>query len=302
MNLLSLILRNLRYYRMSNLAVGIGVAVATAVLVGALMVGDSVRHSLKTLAVQRLGPVDYALIGGRFFPESLAERIQNEPEFAKFNLSVHPGILTRGGVKKETNGKSINSAGVQIAALHGDLLPVGASKSIINSELSASLGSIAVGDKLTFAIPKLDDSQRNSALSRRGRGDVISDLTVQPTVQSIVSEPGFASMFNPNGSQRVSRNAWLNLTDLQEAVGQPGRANMMLLSHRQGAVAADIQPGELHDALVRVMSLDDYNVIFAPQPIASPEERNDGVDGILASEDTYLPPAVVSAAEIAAKS
>jgi len=52
-----LILRNLVYFRAANLAVALGMAVATAVLTGALMVGDSVRGSLRALAVQ-LSPAD----------------------------------------------------------------------------------------------------------------------------------------------------------------------------------------------------------------------------------------------------
>ena len=40
---------------------------ATAVLTGALLVGDSVRGSLKHLALDRLGGIDYVLVTPRFF-------------------------------------------------------------------------------------------------------------------------------------------------------------------------------------------------------------------------------------------
>src|SRR5436305_1595305 len=71
-----LLLRNLRYFRGVNIAVVIGMAVATAVLTGALMVGDSVRGSLADLARQRLGAVDVALISTRFFDRGLAARLR----------------------------------------------------------------------------------------------------------------------------------------------------------------------------------------------------------------------------------
>ena len=67
------ILRNLAYFRAPAVAVVAGMAVATAALAGALMVGDSVRGSLRELAVQRLGQTDYALVGTRFFQDSLGE-------------------------------------------------------------------------------------------------------------------------------------------------------------------------------------------------------------------------------------
>ena len=50
-----LVLRGLVYYWRTNLAVVLGVATAVAVLAGALLVGDSVRGSLRDLVLQRLG-------------------------------------------------------------------------------------------------------------------------------------------------------------------------------------------------------------------------------------------------------
>ena len=48
-------LQSLWYYRRVNVAVLLGVIAATAVLSGALIVGDSVRSSLRRLTIERLG-------------------------------------------------------------------------------------------------------------------------------------------------------------------------------------------------------------------------------------------------------
>src|SRR5687768_3168638 len=96
MTTLRLICRNLLYFRAANLAVVLGTAVATAVLTGALMVGDSVRGSLRALAVQRLGPVEHALVATRFFEQSLVERVGKALGGA--NPPMSPAILVRGGV------------------------------------------------------------------------------------------------------------------------------------------------------------------------------------------------------------
>ena len=45
----------------------LGVCVATAVLTGALLIGDSVRGSLQDLALSRLGRIDEILIAPRMF-------------------------------------------------------------------------------------------------------------------------------------------------------------------------------------------------------------------------------------------
>ena len=49
---------------------------ARVFLTGALLVGDSVRGSLRDLVHQRLGPVEFALTAQNFIDESLAERVK----------------------------------------------------------------------------------------------------------------------------------------------------------------------------------------------------------------------------------
>src|SRR4051794_26392598 len=67
-----LVWQNVWYHWRGNLAVLLGVAVGTAVLTGALLVGDSLRGSLRDRALNQLGWVDDALISGRFIRASLA--------------------------------------------------------------------------------------------------------------------------------------------------------------------------------------------------------------------------------------
>ncbi len=67
MSLFHLAFRSLLYHWRSNLAVALGVMAATAVLTGALVVGDSVSGSLRHLAIDRLGDIDAALVTPHFF-------------------------------------------------------------------------------------------------------------------------------------------------------------------------------------------------------------------------------------------
>ena len=64
----------LRHYWRVHLAVAAAVAVLTAVLVGTLLVGDSMRGSLRALTLDRLGRIDDVVTGqGNFFRARLAE-------------------------------------------------------------------------------------------------------------------------------------------------------------------------------------------------------------------------------------
>src|SRR6266700_1878695 len=72
----TLIRRSLRFHARAHLGVVLGATVGSAALVGALIVGDSVRGSLRDLALQRLGKVRFALENGdRLFGDRLADRL-----------------------------------------------------------------------------------------------------------------------------------------------------------------------------------------------------------------------------------
>src|SRR4051812_3752121 len=71
--------RSFRFYFRSHLGTVFGAAIATAVLTGALLVGDSVRGSLREMALARLGAIDFALAGGdRLFRADLAGEVETE--------------------------------------------------------------------------------------------------------------------------------------------------------------------------------------------------------------------------------
>ena len=71
----TLLARNLAWYWRTNLAVLLGVATAAGVLGGALLVGDSVRASLRDLVLARLGNTRYVVSRNGFFREELASAL-----------------------------------------------------------------------------------------------------------------------------------------------------------------------------------------------------------------------------------
>ena len=100
-----LVLRGLTYYWRTNLAVVFGVATAVAVLAGALLVGDSVRGSLRDLVVGRLGNTDHVVISSGFFREQLAGDLQKQPEAATSLSSVVPLVVANAVVSVQETGR-----------------------------------------------------------------------------------------------------------------------------------------------------------------------------------------------------
>src|SRR4051794_7153585 len=107
-----LLKNNFQYYWRTNLAVIAGIATAVAVLAGALLVGDSVRGSLRDLFLQRLGRTDQIVTAPRFFREQLAIDLEHQSQFQSAGFeSVCPLIALTGTVSEASGSRA---GGVQV--------------------------------------------------------------------------------------------------------------------------------------------------------------------------------------------
>jgi hypothetical protein len=100
----SLLKRSLVYHRRIHLWVALGVAVGAAVLAGALLVGDSVRGSLRGLTLDRLGEIDHALVADRYFRRQIADDLTKIEGFQPTFSKIAPAILIRGSVESAEGG------------------------------------------------------------------------------------------------------------------------------------------------------------------------------------------------------
>src|SRR5579871_3929668 len=113
--------RTLAFHRRANLAVLLGVAVGAAVLTGALLVGDSLRGSLRDRALSRLWWVDKAMVGGRFVRQELAERM-GDHHYQPGTGMIEPGIILRGTVEvaADNGGAARRVRDVTVLAMQHD--------------------------------------------------------------------------------------------------------------------------------------------------------------------------------------
>src|SRR5215207_9515213 len=91
---MSLLRASLRHYRGLHALVVLGVAVAVAVLAGALLVGSSVRASLRDLALSRLGATEIVVSSNTFFRAALADEVRSPEIAAVAPLLAVPGAVT----------------------------------------------------------------------------------------------------------------------------------------------------------------------------------------------------------------
>src|SRR5688572_9249856 len=102
MTSIRLVIRSARHHWRTNLAVVLGVAAAVSVLAGALLVGVSVRASLRDIAVGRLGRTEHVVASTAFFRGPLAEEIRSA---LGARASAAPLIVVNGFVTHESSGR-----------------------------------------------------------------------------------------------------------------------------------------------------------------------------------------------------
>jgi len=291
-----LLRRNFRHFRAANLAVAAGVAVATAVLTGALMVGDSVRGSLRALVMVRLGRVDHAMTTRGYFPASLAGRLVAARGFGEEFSACAAALIVRGSANNEQ--ETALTAGVQIAAVGGDWLPVAPGECVINGMLADQLG-VGPGQTVLLSVPRATAVPGEAVLARRGLTDRRGGLRLR--VARVQRGAGFVADFSLAGTQRPGPRAWVNLTDLQTAVDRSGQANTLFVAAMGAARTDPVAAGRLAGMLASVGTLADYGLAIAPLERDVPASGSadtrplPAVEAALTSVNTYLSPAVEAA-------
>lgn len=247
MTLGRLVARSLRFHWRAHLGVLLGATLGAAVLIGALAVGDSVRYSLRAMALARLGNVHLALNGqGRFFRAALADGIAEE-----LNAPVAPIILLRGTA---TSGSGEARAGrVQVLGVDERfwrLAPASqhaarrktqdAEGVLLNDRLARALGA-RVGEDVLLRVDK------PSLLSRDAPLSTIEDASValRLPVAAIIADAEFGR-FSLEANQVPPLNAFVPLSLLQREIALKDRANVLLVGGRAGEPPA---PPEATSAL-----------------------------------------------------
>ena len=237
MTVFGLVRRNLAYFWRTNLAVLAGVAVAVSVLAGALLVGASVRDSLRDLALQRLGRVDHVITSGLFFREALAESLRasgtlvgvvetSVPLIALEGFATHQDSRTRAG------GIQVYGVDERFWSFHGVHDAGGRAPEpgavLVSGGLARELGA-AVDETLLVRV------QKPSAIpvsSLHGRRDDLG-RTMRLRIQTVLA-PDELGEFSFRPQQGFSRAVFINLGRMQRDLGIEQQANTILLGGAAG--------------------------------------------------------------------
>lgn len=282
MNYATYLKQSLFYFWRTNLAVLLGVVAATAVIGGALVVGDSVRYSLKQMTLERLGNIDSSLTAGRFFTEDLVTNIEATAQENHANIKFAPamslvGALVSGdGIIDEDEITSIGRvSSVQLYGIDDrfaqcagvqDFQPIGSDEIVLNARCANALG-VKVGDQVTVYLDIPSAVPRDTLLGERDE----TTLEMTFTVSQIPKDESFWGRYSLLPNQQLPFNAFLNLAELQDQLdlaavprsrrnprAKPARVNTIVASH-QGEHAGSLND-DLQQLLRSQLSLTDLNL------------------------------------------
>src|SRR5215471_10779895 len=260
----TLILRSLAYYWRSNLAVVLGVATAVAVLAGALLVGDSVRGSLRDLFEQRLGKTDEVISSRGFFREKLVDEIQADPRFGGTFAGACPIIVFNGVVvdqKTQRRASNVQVYGVddrfwKFHGLEGKIGTLADRDALLSPAVVRELAS-QPGETVLLRVEKPTAIPAGSLLGRK------DDLG--KTIRLVFREQLPASRlgeFSIRPGQGEVRAIFVSLSRLQKDLEQPRAANVILVKENEasGGVAPANRPSRMREILSDACTLEDLGV------------------------------------------
>ena len=266
MTSIRLVIRSAHHHWRTNLAVVLGVAAAVSVLAGALLVGDSVRASLRDIAVGRLGRTEHVVASTAFFRGALAERIRST---VGGQASVAPLIVANGFVTHEGSGRRAGAVVVygvddRFWAFHRLAAPEGV---VISPALGAELGA-AARDVLLVRL------QKPSAIpieSLFGRKDDIA-RTVRLNLAGVLPREQLGE-FSLQAGQADVRAIFAPLSRIQRDLALTGDVNTVLI--------AGASTEAVGTAVRRAVTLEDLGatVVVSGDPPALVVESRTGILG-----------------------
>ncbi|MCX6287157.1 MAG: ABC transporter permease [Bacteroidetes bacterium] len=243
MNFTRLILLDFRYYRKVFLAILAGTLVSTAVLTGALILGDSVKYSLQHISSVRLGKIRYALHPDlRYFRQGLAGDMS-----LKTGSIVAPAMLSEGITVNPENNRRINR--VQILGIDGRFTKLwekaatcpDATTAVISRNTAEKL-DLQPGDYFLLRVSKQGLAPANAPFVAEKSAMVGLRFRVKS-----IAEDEQMGRFSLNNNQAAPYTVFISLDKMAGILDLKGLANLLLIAETEKADA--LRP----DSLLRLV-------------------------------------------------
>src|SRR5688572_29375766 len=256
-----LILRSLTYYWRTNVAVVAGVATAVAVLAGALLVGDSVRGSLRDLSTARIGRTDQVVVSPEFFREALVDDLRSADSFSSSFTGATPLIMLPAVASEPANARRVGQVRIygvddRFWQFHGLRVPtLDEGEALLSRALADELGA-STGNAVLVRVQRPSEIPLESLQGRKdGQGD-----SLRLRVRADIGASALGD-FSLDAQQGDVRAVFVPLSALQRELDVRGRVNTILISARPDANGAATNVEQL---VRRLATLDDLGLSLTP--------------------------------------
>lgn len=266
MSLNSLAYSSLSFHAKRHVVLVFAVMVAASVITGSLIVGDSIRASLRNLALSRLGEVQWIVQGMEVNPRSdSAARLE-----AALKTPVVGVLQTEGLVKTPTGEKLVHK--VQILGVKPDFFklkqgssvtPPKAGQALLNARLAEAL-AVKVGDEVLLRFAQSSALPRDVPIASTEGSSAA--LTVQ--VAGIVGRDQFGQ-FSLQAQQVGVFNIFVDQQQLAAALDLKGRVNLLAIARSpsltdaavEAAVNEQLDAGDLGFRVENVKSTGGHQIV-----------------------------------------
>jgi len=253
MTLLKFIFRSLSFFRKQQLALLAGTILSTAVLTGALIIGDSVKHSLRQLVNFRLGETRFALESGdRFVSQHLASSLSQKLKVKSAAILKVPGI----GINPETDSR-INS--IQVLGIDSsfwqfskiNVLELTDDEAII-SENTAQKLNLKIGQEILLRIENVSIIPLNAPFASQEQASVSIRL-------KIIKIAGQFEMgrFSLKSNQAAPYNVFVSQSLLSNKLKLEGLTNTIIVADNQ---SKNLKIEEINQALKASWNIKDASL------------------------------------------
>ncbi len=226
MNGISYAIKSLLYFWRLNLTMVLGVALSTAILLGAFVIGDSVTYSLKQITLQRLGNTDWVITGGeRLFRAELANQMASDEMEVTPHLFVN-GMAVLDGGKARANQLQVWGVKPDFDRFAGTngLYALVNNEAVINEQLAEVLG-VEVGEEMLLRVNKLSTFPANTPFVSADESTISFRVKVKAIAS--LSETG---NFNLQKIQSAPKNIFVSLDFLNRQMQLDDLANVLLVN------------------------------------------------------------------------
>ena len=221
------IIKSLVHFAKLNAATVLGIVLSTAILVGALIIGDSVKYSLQQITVERLGNTDAVITAGeRLFTRQLGENISKNNKIETSSVLRANGIAIVDGGQIRVNQIQVWGIDSLFASFSNtaEQFSLSGNEVLINDNLASLLG-IKTGDELLLRVNKLSTFPSNTPFVAADETSISFRVKIKGTVGA--RETG---NFNLQNIQSAPRNVFVDINWLNRQLGLRGKVNVILLS------------------------------------------------------------------------